>query len=129
MKRGLLRGAAIAALLLSGFGLGLAYANRPDTVRVERAIALSWGDGKYGPAFYGAYVYLQPVDGGYSVRARVYIGRGNGYVYDCGELGRAQSEAEAVARWGKIDWREEGLRIGSGADQYFLPRADLENHR
>lgn len=92
-------------------------------------MAVSWGDGKFGPAFYGAYVYLEPVATGYVVRARVAIGRGNGYFHDCGELGRTASEAEAVAQWGKIEWHEDGLHIGNGTNHYFLKRTELENHR
>ena len=90
---------------------------------------MSWGDGKYGSAFYGAHVYLEPTSNGYSVQARVYIGRGNDYFHDCGELGTAQSDSEAVTKWGKIDWREDGLHIGNSTNEFFLPRAKLESYR
>jgi hypothetical protein len=112
-----------------GLLAGWILANGVNETRLERIIAIKWGDGKYGPAFYGAHVYLEPAGGGYSVRACVYIGRGAQYFHDCGVLGTAKSDAEAVARWGAIDWRADGLRIGTGADEYFLPRAELENHR
>ena len=90
---------------------------------------MSWGDGKYGLSFYGAHVYLEPQSSGYSVRARVHIGRGNDYYHDCGTLGTVQTDAEAVARWGAIQWREDGLHIGSGTNHYFLARAEMESHR
>ena len=70
-----------------------------------------------------------PATLGYSVWARVYIGRGNDYFHDCGKLGTVQTDAEAVSRWGTMDWREDGLHIGSGTNEYFLPRTKLENHR
>ena len=99
---------------------------------MQRVVAMSWGDGKCGPAFYGAHVYLEPQASGYSVQARVYIGRSTGFLthfHDCGELGRVRTDAEAVARWGKIEWREDGLHIGTGTNHFFMPRARLERHR
>ena len=115
--------------LLMGFIMGWVRANNVSATHLERVVAMKWGDGKYGPSFYGAHVYLEPASSGYSVRARVYIGRGNDYFHDCGELGTVQADAEAVARWGEIDWREDGLHIGSGKNEYFLARAKMENHR
>ena len=119
---------AVVALLV-GFIVGWIRASSVGATRLERVVAMSWGNGKYGPSFYGAHVYLEPASSGYSVRARVYIGRGNDYFHDCGELGTAQTDSEAVARWGTIDWREDGLHIGSGTNQYFLARAKIESHR
>lgn len=119
---------AVAAFLV-GYIMGWMQASYESSTRLDRVVARKWGDGKYGPAFYGAHVYLEPVSGGYSVRGRVYIGRGNDYYQDCGELGTVQSDTEAVARWDTIDWREDGLHIGSGSNHYFLARASLESHR
>lgn len=90
---------------------------------------MSWGDGKYGPAFYGAQVYLKPLSSGHAVYALVHIGRGNDMFYDCGKLGEVRTDAEAVSRWGCIRWAEDGLHIGCGPDEFFLPRATLESHR
>ena len=119
--------AAIA--LLVGFVAGWIRASAASATQLDRVVAMSWGDGKYGSTFYGAHVYLEPVTTGYSVRARVYIGRGNDYFQDCGELGMVQTAAEAVARWGAIDWREDGLHIGTGTNQYFLARSKMESGR
>ncbi len=57
------------------------------------------------------------------------IGRGNPYFHELGELGKVRTDAEAVARWGRIEWREDGLHLGNGPDHYFFPRASLERHR
>jgi hypothetical protein len=119
---------AVAALLI-GFVIGWIRAYSVCATRLERVVAISWGDGKFGSSFYGVHVYLEPVSSGYSVRARVYIGRGNNYFHDCGELGTVQTDSEAVARWGTINWREDGLYIGSGTNEYFLARAKMESHR
>jgi hypothetical protein len=115
---------------LLGVGLGWVLASRRSETDLQRVVAMSWGDGAYGKAFYGAHVYLEPVSGGYSVQARVYIGRGDGaYFHDIGELGRVATAEEAVARWGRVEWSEDGLRLGEGEGSFFLPRAALERHR
>ncbi len=129
MKRFVPHLAVAVVAVLVGFVVGWVRASSVNATRLDRVVAMSWGDGKYGPAFYGAHVYLVPIASGYSVRARVSIGRGNGYFHDCGELGTVQTDSEAVAQWGAIDWREDGLHIGSGVNQFFLPRAKLESHR
>lgn len=114
--------AAAIVMLLIGFVVGWFQASSVSATKLERVVAINWGDGKYGPSFYGAHVYLEPVSSGYSVRARVYIGRGNDYFHECGELGTVQVDSEAVARWGTIAWREDGLHIGSGTDEYTFYR-------
>jgi hypothetical protein len=119
--------AFVAALV--GLIVGRIWASSASATQLDRVVAMRWGDGKYGPSFYGAHVYLKPLASGYSVRARVYIGRGNSYFHDCGELGTVQTDPEAVARWGTIDWREDGLHIGNGTNHYFLERAKIESHR
>lgn len=125
---------SVAIALILGFVVGLATANTSETVEVNRVVAMGWGDGKYGDAFYGALVYLEPQGSDYSVRANVYIGRDNigrgiSYIHDCGQLSMVKTHAEAVEQWGAIAWSDAGLRIGSGANSYFLARDQLEKHR
>lgn len=96
----------------------------------DRTIAMSWGDGKYGKNFYGAHVYLVPEGDEYSVRARVLIGPGNNYYDDFQEIGRAKSVQEAIDRFGKIQWDEQGLKIGDPEKGgFYRPRVRLESHR
>ena len=116
------------AALLVGFVFGWKQASSASETQLEQIVAMSWGGG-FEDAFYGAHVYFEPQDNGYSVKARVYIGRGMDYFHDCGELGKVWTEAAAVAKWGAIDWREDGLHIGRGTNHYFLPKAELERHR
>lgn len=118
--------AVLVAAVTISFFLG---SSRGERRSEERLVAVSWGDGKYGPAFYGAFVFLEPDAPGFRVRARVAIGRGNAMFHDCGEIGRALSEAEAVARFGTVTWEPGGVAIGTGPGRYFLPRAELEKHR
>jgi hypothetical protein len=115
----------VITALLIGFGAGWLISRDRCADSMERIIAVKWGDGRYGKAFYGAYVLLEPSGDGYLVRSRVYLGRGNDYYHDCGVIGTVSNDAEAVSRWGTIDWKDDGLHIGS----YFLPRDRLENHR
>jgi len=115
---------AILAVAL-GFTAGWMLASRRSETRMDRVVAMAWGDGKYGQAFYGAQVSLEPAASGYTVRARVYIGRGNDYFYDCGSIGKAADDVEAVKKWGTIEFRPDGLHIGD----YFLPRERMESHR
>jgi len=129
MKKRILLGSLAAIVLLAGGAIGWFSANKVSATQLDRLVAVSWGDGKHGPAFYGAHVYLEPAGNEFSVRARVYIGRGNNYFHDCGELGRVQTDAEAVARWSNIAWTEDGLHIGNGTNHYFLARSMFEDHR
>jgi hypothetical protein len=134
MRRLLAWAVVLAMSLLVGLVIGAAAGwfnlYRKSQLPLGETVAMCWGDGKYGPGFYGARVYLVPAAEGYSVRACVYIGPGNDYWHDCGELGDVQSHEEAVAKWGKITWKDEGLYIGDGSpDDYFLPREKLEAHR
>src|SRR5881397_3104249 len=80
---------------LAGFVAGWTVMATKSLVRLNRVVAVSWGDATNAKAFYGAYVYLHPKDPGYSVRARVYLGRGNNNLFHyCGELGLVRTDAE-----------------------------------
>src|SRR5262245_17695046 len=117
------------------FVAGLAVSYRPEAAPVSRTIAVTWGDGRFGRAFYGAHVFVLEgeVDGQLAVHAVVYIDRPDRFVsyqHDCGEIGRVASWADAVSKFGTIRWSQEGLRIRDGsATDYVLGRAELENHR
>jgi len=120
---------ALACLLL-GYAIGWIFGVERNKAMTNRIVAVSWGDGEYGEAFYGAYVYLVPESGDYSVRARIYIGRGNDYWHECGEIGRAETDVEAVEKWGTITWTDDGLNIGDPASGgYHMLRTKLESHR
>lgn len=132
--KGLCVGSLAVAIGFGLFAAGWVSGRSPNADRIDRLVAMSWGDGKHGTAFYGAQVYLEPLepDGGYSVRARVHIGRGDyyfAYVHDMGEIGRAATDAEAVARFGSIVWRADGVQFGTAPGAPFLERGALEDHR
>jgi hypothetical protein len=109
---------------------GWLLASNRTAERIDRVVAMQWGDGRYGRAFYGAQVYLVPVGKEYEVQARVLIGRGNDYFHELGNIGHVPTAAEAVAQFGKIEWRPDGLYIGDGQNfPVFLERSKLESHR
>lgn len=43
------------------------------------------------------------------------------------ELGLAPSVAEAMSRWGSIEWREGGLQVGKGSNVLFLSKQEVES--
>lgn len=120
---------AITALVIGvavGWLTGVNFAGKT----VERMVAFEWRQPS-GPG-YGAHVYLVPLGKGFSVRAKVHVGRSGPfmeYIHDCGELGRVATADEAVERWGFIEWKNDGLHLGSGKDHFFLERSQLERHR
>ena len=109
-----------------GFVAGWGAVAAKSSKRAGRVVAVSWGDAADAKAFYGAFVYLRQKSTGYSVRARVYLGRDGAKFHDCGELGITTTPAEAVERWGRVEWLPEGVRIGTGTNRFFLARAELE---
>lgn len=126
---GMALGAVLAGGIVWAASAGVFLSPEARAARdMGRTIAVSWGDGKYGKAFYGAQVYLVPRENGFSVRARVMID-GAHHWHDCGELGAVETRAQAVARWSQVDWRPEGLYIGAGENRHFTPRARIESHR
>ena len=121
----------VVALLtgIVGFVAGWGAVAAANAKRAGRVVAVSWGDSAHAKAFYGAFVHLRQKSDHYSVRARVYLGRDGEDFYECGELGRVKTPAEAVASWGTIEWKPDGLQIGGGTNRYFLPRGELEKQR
>ena len=98
-------------VLVLGFVAAWIVTTRASQNLLDHLIAFGWGDGKYGKGFYGAHVYLKPERNGYSVRARVMIGRGSNYYHDCGIIGTVTNAAEAVQHWGVITWKDDGFTL------------------
>ena len=113
----------IIALLtgIVGFAAGWGAVASKSAKRAGRVVAVSWGDAPHAQAFYGAFVYLRQKGDEYAVRGRVYLGREGGRFYDCGELGTVKTPAEAVQRWGTIEWKPDGVQIGG----LFVAKAAL----
>lgn len=121
----------VVALLtgIVGFVAGWGAVAATSAKRAGRVVAVSWGDSAQTKAFYGAFVYLRQKSDHYSVRARVYLGRGGEDFYECGELGKAGTPAEAVERWGTIEWKPDGLQIGGGTNRFFISKGDLDKRQ
>jgi hypothetical protein len=130
MRKSLYVLGSVFLALAVGFVAGWLVNANSGAEAIQRVVALSWGDGKYGRGFYGAEVFLVPAGDHYSVQRRVWIGRGNGYQHEPVELGVVDNPEDAVARWGHIEWSDAGLTIGPGdPEPYFMPRAKIERHR
>ena len=121
----------VVALLtgIVGFVAGWGAVAATNAKRAGRVVAVSWGDSAHTKAFYGAFVYLRQKSDHYSVRARVYFGRSGEGFHECGELGKVQTPEEAVAQWGTIEWKTDGLQIGRGTNRFFISKADLDKPR
>jgi hypothetical protein len=92
-------------------------------------IAVSWGDGPYGRAMYGVYVYKgEEKENKIQVKAIVYTGRQNfyfiSYYRDLGVIGMAENND--FDAWGDIVWTPEGVAIGN---EYFISKEILGEHR
>ena len=111
--------------LCAGFAADRWLIGRDPQAETDNVLAMAWGDGGYGKAFYGAQAYVEPKGGRFEVHAVIRIGHGNDYFNDCGLLDTVDTFEEAVQKWGKIEWRPDGVHIGS----YFLPQSKIESHR
>lgn len=124
----------LALVAVAALALSVHFYRRAS--QLERLVAVSWGDGKYGKAFYGAYVFYEDhdgQDGPLLVKLAVRIDRGtlwSQYAHDTRQLGVAKDAADAVEKWGVITWSDKGLTVGRTPENaHFFPRDDLERHR
>ena len=86
-------------------------------------------DWKYGKGFYTAVVIITPKnDSSYDVVCKVHVGNANYFEYI--ELGQVDSLAEALDKWGDIEWTDDSLIIGkNGPHQKVVSRKQIETHR
>lgn len=123
----------VAAMALAVLGLAISVYFYRVATRLDKLVAVSWGDGKFGQALYGAYVFYEEKDGQLVVKLSVRIDRGSfwgQYAHDVRTLGIVKDPVEAVTRWGALSWSDQGLRVGSpSGPTYLFPRAELEQHR
>ena len=123
--------------LLIGFSVGRLVTEGRSRQPIQNVVAIRWGEGKkYGKQLpYGAEVYLQAAPtpnspSRCSVHGRVWIGRGNDYWHDLGQLDVVDDPAEATEKWGEIEWNDVGLSIGPGTPKPLVVEwKKLETHR
>jgi hypothetical protein len=121
-----------ASLVLT---LALGWRLYQQAQELQHLVVAGWGDSKYGKAFYGARVYYTK-DAGQPLQVwlSVQIDRGSvwaQYSHNPRLLGVASSPADAVAKWGQLNWTSLGLQVGAGgaSTAYLFPTAELESHR
>lgn len=132
--RGLLVGALLGVAVTVIAGLWWTF-GRPDPLDAVVATSRGGTMADHGDpaapsgARYQVVISAEPDTDGYLVSGIVCIG-GCAYRQDLGTIGRAESPADAVARFGDIRWEPEVITIG-GRDGIHatIDRAQLEVHR
>ncbi len=98
--------------------------------KLENLVTVSRSpDWKYGKGFYTAVVIATPEnETSYNVVCKVHVGNANYFEHI--ELGQASSIAEALDKWGEIEWTEDSLIIGKdGPNKIVVSRKQIEKHR
>jgi hypothetical protein len=125
-----LRHFVITGVVLISFVAGLFVAYRSSSHRRSRVLAMSRSflnvSGYSNPAPAVASVALDAVDGRHRAQLELEVTTDYGTGYTQRQLGSAASIDEAIRRWGSIDWREDGLHVGRGTNEFFMKKAELE---
>ena|SRR2546421_1354056 len=74
-----------------------------------------------------ASVVVEQGTNGIGVKIELEMTSPYGTGYRTIDLGRAASLEEVTGKWGFMDWREDGLHVGRGTNEFFLPREELES--
>ncbi len=124
----------ILFLLIAGFSIALflLFPLQHMARQYTQLVAVSWGDSKYAPALYGAYVFVEPQQDYLMARVCIYIDRPSlwqSQQLEIIDLGKIKDLQEAVAMWSKIEWSSEGVRFGNGDHSVLVLRAVLESQR
>jgi hypothetical protein len=117
-------GKIVSSIITSVDEIGRASYKLENLVIVSRS-----PDWKYGKGFYTAVVIATPkTDSTYDIVCKVHVGNANYYEYI--ELGQVDSIAEALEKWGDIEWADDSLIIGKdGPLQKVVSRKQIETHR
>jgi hypothetical protein len=96
-----------------------------NSQRIERAVAIRCDETQSNAAQGQAHVYLKPGGDTKEVEVKLAVYFGREWIYGPRTLGWVQTKEEAVARWGQIEWRVDGLYVGTGTNQFFHPRGQM----
>ena len=102
----------------------------PTVYELDNLVTVSRSpDWKYGKGFYTAVIVMIPKgDSTFDVECRVHVGDAN--YFENIVLGQVASLAEAMDKWGDIEWRADSLVIGKEAPyQKIISRQRIETHR
>ena len=115
----------VGSSLAFGYAVGLYTAVVRDFRRIERLVALRSDYTQTNGPQAQAIVYLQPGSDDKEVMMTLYFGRDRRWQYGARTLDWVQTREEAVVKWGQIEWRADGLHVGSGTNQFFLARREF----
>jgi hypothetical protein len=94
-----------------------------NSQRLEYAVAIRCDEMQSNAAQGQAHVYLKPGGDSKEVEVQLAVHFGRGWrIYGPRTLGWVRTKEEAVARWGQIEWRVDGLYVGTGTNQFLLTR-------
>jgi hypothetical protein len=110
---------------LVGLALGWFIFKPQINYNIDNLVAMKWIDGKYGKGFYGVQIFYEPENDKYSVKGRIWIGRGNSYWRDLGTLGVVDSPEQAIQKFGGIIHDGIVLKVGN----FTVPQKEIERHR
>jgi hypothetical protein len=73
-----------------------------------------------------ASVVIERTTNGYSVEVSTEMKYPYGTGYRSHHVGDASSFEDGLAKWGFVEWREDGLFVGKGSNEFFVPKKELE---
>ena len=72
---------------------------------------------------------LTEAQGGYDAQLEFEVAYESGTGYSTRQLGKAASFDDALHRWGFMEWREDGLHVGRGTNEFFVPQSEFGGGR
>ena len=127
----------VSGLVLFSFAAGWYFASRSATERHARTLAMvrtmvqahARNSTNTVPIPALASVMLTEAQGGYDAQLEFEVAYESGTGYSARELGKAASFEDALHRWGFMEWREDGLHVGRGTNEFFVPQSEFGRGR
>jgi hypothetical protein len=76
-----------------------------------------------------AFVVLEATTNGYIVNVDIEMEHPGGTGYRRESVGKVSSLKDALSNWGFVEWRDDGLHVGKGSNEFFVPHNELEGGR
>jgi len=117
-------------LVILGLFLGWALTSLSNSRRISKVVAMQRT--LITPKHYtnllpaAAWVVLERARDGVAAKIELEMKYPHTTGYQTIELGHSASLEEGTRTWGFIDWREDGLHVGRGSNEFFVSREELE---
>ncbi len=103
------------ALLWAGYSVGALAARKAADVEFGQLVVAAWSESRFRAGPYGAYVHFEPAGHYNKLVLNIYSHEKSLRLRYSWVMGSVLSHEQAVARFGTIEWREDGLHIGTKA--------------